>query len=69
MICFLSEHWLRPLELPQVQTLCAVKNWWTHLKSSVDPEQITSGRPHGGVGFICKENSDLTYRAVDPSII
>ena len=66
-ICFLSEHWVRPSELPHVKTLCAAKNWWTHLKSSVDPEQITSGRPHRGVGFIYKENSDLTYRAVEVS--
>ena len=42
---------LKPSELTYVTTSCEAKNQWSHLKSSMDPEHITSGRPHGGVGF------------------
>ena len=54
-ICFLSEHWLRPSELNSVQSLYKDKYAWTHLKSSVNPEMVCVGRPHGGVGFMCRE--------------
>ena len=63
-ICFLYEHWLEPLELPFVKSLYKDKNIWSHLKSSVDPESVSSGRPHGGVGFLCKESGDVTYRVL-----
>ena len=61
-ICFLSEHWLRPSELNSVQSLYKDKYVWTHLKSSVNPEMVCVGRPHGGVGFMCREMKDVTYQ-------
>ena len=66
-ICFLREHWLKPLELPFVKSLYKDKNIWSHLKSSVDPESVSSGRPHGGVGFLFKESGDVTYWVLEVS--
>ena len=31
------------------------------MKSSVNPEMVCVGRPHAGVGFLCKEMKDVTY--------
>ena len=31
------------------------------MKSSMDPELLQHGRPHGGVGFICKPISGVSY--------
>ena len=61
-IVFLFEHWLRPDELPYVKSLYTSKDNWSYFKSSVDPQAISCGRPHGGVGFIGKKSSDYTYR-------
>ena len=64
-ICFLSEHWLRPCELPTIQGICNQKSKWSHFKSSVDPEIVTSGRPHGGVAFICKKKNSVSYKVLN----
>ena len=59
-ICFLCERWLKPSELHNVKSSFNDTNWWSFLKSSIDPEQVCCGRPDGGVGFICKENNGIT---------
>ena len=66
-ICFLCEHWLKPCELPFAKSLYKDKNIWSLLTSSVDPESVSSGRPHGGVGFLCKESGNVTYRVLEVS--
>ena len=58
---FLSETWLKPCELSHVSKNINDMGYWCNLKSSVDPETILTGRPYGGVGFICKKKTDITY--------
>jgi exonuclease III len=64
-ICFLCEHWLRPCEITPIQSLLKDKCLWSSFKSSIDPEAASVGRPYGGVGFVCKESSDLSYQVLD----
>ncbi len=37
---------------------------WVNLKSSVDPEVVLVGRPHGGIGFIAKRQENIVYKPV-----
>jgi exonuclease III len=64
-IMFLCEHWLRPDELPYVRSIYTDEDRWSYLKSSVDPEAVNCGRPHGGVGFICQKSNDYNFRIKD----
>ena len=66
-IFFICEHWLRIEELNGINTLCDSEGLWSHFKSSVDPEENLSGRPYGGVGFICKRanNKDYSFRIIN----
>ena len=41
------------------------KNKWSYLKSSMDPEESNTGRPFGGIGFICKQTKNTTYKILD----
>ena len=49
-IVFISEHWLLPGEI-KILADRDLKTELSHLKSSVDPTKVISGRPHGGCGF------------------
>ena len=60
-IFFLCEHWLRMEELNGISALCENEGLWSHLKTSVDPEEDLTGRPYGGVGFICKWADTKAY--------
>ena len=60
-IFFISEHWLRSEELNGINDMCKSEGLWSHFKSSVDPEVILTGRPYGGVGFICKRENSSIY--------
>ena len=40
------------------------KRYWTHFKSSIDPEVANVGQ-HGGVGFVCKESNDFSFRFIE----
>ena len=31
------------------------------MKSSINPEEILVGRPHGGIGFIAKRREDVVF--------
>ena len=64
-VCFISEHWLRPHKMPAVRSQWRSRQRWTLMKSSMDPEVIQKGRSHGGVGFICKEKDQISYRSID----
>ena len=57
---FLCEHWLLPDEIKAVTDIFT--ELWSILKSSVDPEKILTGRPYGGIGFLCREASNMAYR-------
>ena len=51
-ILFLCESWLRPCEIAQIKSKLSDHNLLSYMKSSMDPELLQHGRPHGGVGFI-----------------
>ncbi len=38
---------------------------WSHLKSSIHPEMVLVGRPHGGVGFVFKSMQGIVYKPID----
>ena len=38
---------------------------WSHFKSSINPEDVLVGRPHGGVGWICKYIPNVTYKVME----
>ena len=57
---FLCEHWLLPGEIKAVTDIFTEQ--WSILKSSVDPEKILTGRPYGGIGFLCREAPNMAYR-------
>ena len=63
-IIFICEHWLRPCEVPIFSNDFAKQNYWSDLKSSIDPEQLLKGRPYGGIGFVCKKISNITYQSI-----
>ena len=58
---FLCETWLRPCDLSVVSNELRNENYWCMMKSSVDPEVTSEGRPYGGVGFICKRITGISY--------
>ena len=60
-IMFLSETWVKPCDLTNIKSVLKGKNYWSLLKSSVDPEQTLEGRLFGGTGFICKRLPGITY--------
>jgi hypothetical protein len=61
---FLCEHWLTVQELSIFNDRFKKSNMWTNLKSSVDPETVLIGRPHGGIGFIAKRIDDIVYKSI-----
>lgn len=64
-VCILCEHWLRPGELSHVRDLFNEKHIWSYFKSSMNPEEVRKGRPQGGVAFVCRHNTGLSYRVLD----
>ena len=64
-IAFICEHWLQPYEIPGVQRLLLNEGLKCHLKSSINPEEVLTGRPYGGVGFIYRKSPDLSYRITE----
>ena len=58
---FLCETWLRPCDLSVISNELRNENYWCMMKSSVDPEVTSEGRPYGGVGFICKRITGISY--------
>ncbi len=45
--------------------MLAREGYWSHMKSSIDPEEVLQGRPYGGVGFICKRIQGLIYKPIE----
>ena len=70
-IIFVSEHWLTENEIASFRQRFTLNNRWMHMKSSINPEEILVGRPHGGIGFIAKRREDVVYRPIiiDPNRI
>ena len=61
-LLFVSEHWLTTHELSGFNSQLIDNNKWTHMKSSIDPEEILTGRPHGGIGFIANRVPGISYK-------
>jgi exonuclease III len=40
------------------------RNDWCNLKSSINPCEKLTGRPYGGLGFICKKIPGVSYKSV-----
>ena len=65
-ILFINEHWLQVHELYQIEEICESYKLKCFNKSSVDPAAELRGRPHGGVGFKCKQSDSTVYRPIGP---
>ncbi len=64
-IIFLCEHWLRPSDMYTIKTAYRERCMWSNLKSAMLPtEGSQAGRPYGGVGFVSRKLSNITYRDV-----
>ena len=64
-IAFICEHWQHQHELVGLKAMLAREGYWSHMKSSIDPEEVLQGRPYGGVGFICKRIQGLIYKPIE----
>jgi hypothetical protein len=58
---FVCETWLKPSDLGCFRNELVKHNYWSQLKSSIDADVTLEGRPYGGVGFLCKRISGMTY--------
>ena len=63
-IVFLCEHWLQPKDIVTLEGSLDSELYWTHMKSSINPEENLKGRPFGGIGYICKKNVCYHYKSV-----
>ena len=67
-ILFINEHWLKENELYTLNDICDQDDLWCHLQSSVEnTDRPISGRPYGGIGFVCKHLRNTTYRVMNIS--
>ena len=64
-LALICEHWLRPCELHSFSDRYTSMDCWTSFKSSMDPENVTGGRPYGGVAWICKRLPQISYKPLD----
>ena len=67
-VTFMCEHWLRQDELSLVQKTLCKDEYWSMLKSSMNPEEPILGRPYGGVGFFCKKKKCVDYKNIECNI-
>ena len=58
-ITFVCEHWLLPKDISMKDTLKAIGKT-AYLHSSIDNLASNSGRPYGGIGFLCVPNDGIT---------
>ena len=62
---FLCEHWLTPHEVSALKHKFNDSEKWFHMKSSINPEEVLVGRPHGGIGFIGNRVKGITYKPLN----
>ena len=51
---FVCEHWLKPCDMYEANNSFRTDQYWCNLKSSMPADEVVTGCPYGGVGFICK---------------
>ena len=62
---FLCEHWLTPHEVSALKHRFNDSGKWLHMKSSINPEEVLIGRPHGGIGFIGNRVNGIIYKPIN----
>ena len=62
-LIFMCEHWLTVSETAAIKD--CFKDKWVYFKSSMCPEDVISGRPYGGVGFVCDQIAGLDYKIIE----
>jgi len=63
-IMFVCEHWLTAQESASFKQRFNDDNRWTHMKSSVNTEELLVGRLYGGIGFIANRLKNITYKSL-----
>ena len=53
-IMFVCEHWVKPCDMYEANNSFRTDQYWCNLKSSMPADEVVTGRPYVGVGFICK---------------
>ena len=61
-VTFVCEHWLLPKDIAVVKNIFKGTGKMSFFKSSVDPLVPLSGRPYGGIGFICDPRDGYSYK-------
>ena len=63
-LMFVCEHWLKPCDLVEINSIFRNDNFWCNLKSSIPADQLLIGRPYGGVGFICRKPLNCNIKEI-----
>ena len=63
-LMFVCEHWLKPCDLVEINSIFRNDNFWCNLKSSIPAHQLLIGRPYGGVGFICRKPLNCNIKEI-----
>ena len=63
-IVFVCEHWLTQHDIACFKQRSSDHDRWTYMKSSIDAEELLTGRPHGGIGFIANRVKGITYKPI-----
>ena len=63
-IAFVCEHWLTEQEIAGFKYSFNSNNIWVDMKSSMNQEEMLTGRPYGGIGFVAKCLKHISYRPV-----
>ena len=66
-ILFASETWLTQCDTIHMSNKLRELDYWTSLKSSIDPETVLDGRPYGGVGLICRNIPGVSFVPINCS--
>ena len=64
-IVFTCDHWLKLGELFTIKSRYVDLNCWTHFKCSIDCDHISAGRRYGGLRWICKRITSLSYKVIE----
>ena len=64
-IIFVNEHWLQHSDFYTISEIFKSNGMSTYLKSSMDPTDRFRGRPFGGVGFVCANLENVSYKLIE----
>ena len=64
-IIIVNEHWLQHSDFYTISDIFKSNGMSIYLKSSMDPTECFRGRPFGGVGFVCANLENVSYKLIE----